>query len=94
MLSCEIGERGAAQAALEAFESNACDVAQIDEHAVRALLTAAVRLYAARVESTGMFAGVERDAIAATDALVTASTLLRSVSVAPFELGLWEAWGS
>jgi hypothetical protein len=72
----------------------ACDPAQteIDEAGIQALLTSAVKLYAARVDRDGTFAGVARGSITATDALVTAATLLRAVNVAPFELGLWEAW--
>jgi hypothetical protein len=92
MSSSNASDRDCALAALRAVEANAGDVAEIDESAIRALLTSAVRLYAARVERAGSFAGVERGAIAATDALVTASTLLKSVNVAPFELGLWDAW--
>jgi len=68
------------------------DGAEIDNESIQALLTNAVRLYAARVERDGNFPGVVSGSIAATDALVTASTLLRAVNVAPFELGLWEAW--
>jgi len=92
MSSSDLGERCSALTALRAFEANPEDVAAIDAAAIQALLGAAVRLYAARVERTGRFAGVEPGAIAATDALVAASALLKSVNVAPFELGLWDAW--
>ncbi len=92
MLSSNARDRDSLVAALHAIEANAGDVVEIDESEIRALLTCAARLYASRVERSGSFAGVERGAISATDALVTASTLLKSVNVAPFELGLWDAW--
>jgi hypothetical protein len=66
--------------------------ADIDEAKIAELLTTAVRLYAARVDQAGAFAAVARGSITATEALVTASALLRAVNIAPFELGLWEAW--
>jgi hypothetical protein len=80
------------RAHIEAIAACAGDAADIDEAGIQALLTAAVRLYAARVDQTGKFAGVTRGGITATEGLIAASALLRAVNVAPFELGLWEAW--
>ena len=68
------------------------DAAAIDEQTIQELLTAAVRLYAARVDQAGPFPGVKAGAISATDALVASTALLKSVNIAPFELGLWQAW--
>jgi hypothetical protein len=66
----------------------------IDAGAIQDLLSAAVRLYSARVEQTGLFPAVARESITATDAMIATSGLLRAVNIAPFELGLWQAWSS
>jgi len=65
---------------------------EVDEATIQTLLAAAARLYCARVDRVGNFRGIVANALPATDCLTTASTLLRSVNIAPFELGLWEAW--
>jgi hypothetical protein len=80
------------RAHVDAIAAASPDAAELDEAAIRTLLTAAVRIYSQRVDREGTFAGIARDAITATDALTAASTLLKAVNVAPFELGLWEAW--
>jgi hypothetical protein len=61
---------------------------------LQALLAAAVRIYADRVE--------ERDAplaafppaagITATQAMVAITAMLKAVNVQLFELGMWQAW--
>jgi hypothetical protein len=61
---------------------------------LQALLAAAVRIYADRME--------ERDAplaafppeagITATQAMVAISAILKAVNVQLFELGMWQAW--
>jgi hypothetical protein len=61
---------------------------------VQALLAAAVRIYADRME--------ERDAplaafptgagITATQAMVVTTAMLKAVNVQLFELGMWQAW--
>lgn len=66
----------------------------IDPVAIQDLLSSAVRLYSARCEQSGLFPAVGRDSITATDAMTACSGLLRSVNIAPFELGLWQAWSS
>jgi hypothetical protein len=70
------------------------DAASVDPAAVQDLLSAAVRLYSARVDQAGLFPAVARDSITATDAMIATSGLLRAVNIAPFELGLWQAWSS
>jgi hypothetical protein len=93
MSSSNVLDRAAElRAHIDAIAACGPDAPDLDEAAIQALLSAAVRIYSRRVDQQGKFAGVTRDAITATDALTTASTLLKSVNVAPFELGLWEAW--
>ena len=76
----------------ELLSSN--ELETIDQASVQELLSAAVRLYSARVEADGLFPAVSRDAITATEAMIASSGLLRAVNIAPFELGLWQAWSS
>jgi hypothetical protein len=59
---------------------------------LQALIAAACRLYAARREAGEEFTPVARNALAATDVMVTASGLLRAADLAAFELGLWQGW--
>jgi hypothetical protein len=60
--------------------------------ALQALIAAACRLYAARREAGEQLAPVARNAVTATDVMVTASGLLRAADLAAFELGLWQGW--
>jgi hypothetical protein len=59
---------------------------------LQALIAAACRLYAARREAGEQFTPVARNALAATDVMVTASGLLRAADLAAFELGMWQGW--
>jgi hypothetical protein len=59
---------------------------------LQALIAAACRLYAARREAGEEFTPVARNALAATDVMVTASGLLRAADLAAFELGMWQGW--
>jgi hypothetical protein len=60
--------------------------------ALQALIAAACKLYTARREGGEDFAPVPRNAISATDVMVTASGLLRAADLAAFELGMWQGW--
>ena len=60
--------------------------------ALQALLAACCRLYAARREAGEDFAAVARNAVSATDVMVTASGLLRAADLAAFELGMWQGF--
>ena len=73
---------------------NSGEAGTIDTGAIQDLLAAAVRRYSARVEQSGLFPAVARDALTATDAMIATSGILRAVNIAPFELGLWQAWSS
>jgi len=61
--------------------------------AIQALMAAACRSYAARVEATGDFPPLAaRSLVSQTDVMVTASGLLKSANLAVFELGMWQSW--
>ena len=55
-------------------------------------LIAACRVYAARREAGEQFTPVGKNALSATDVMVTASGLLRAADLAAFELGMWQGW--
>ena len=59
---------------------------------LQALIAAACRLYAAHREAGERFTPVAKNALAATDVMVTASGLLRAADLAAFELGMWQGW--
>jgi hypothetical protein len=60
--------------------------------ALQTLIAAASRLYAARREAGEDFTPVTRNALSATDVMVTASGLLRAADLSAFELGMWHGW--
>ena len=60
--------------------------------ALQKLMAAASRLYRARREAGEDFWPVGRNALSATDVMITASGLLRSADLAVFELGMWQNW--
>jgi hypothetical protein len=61
--------------------------------AIQALMAAACRSYAARVEAMGEFPPLAaRSLVTPTDVMVTASGLLKSANLAVFELGMWQSW--
>jgi hypothetical protein len=59
---------------------------------LQALIAAACRLYAARREAGEQFLPVAKNALPATDVMVTASGLLHAADLAVFELGMWQGW--
>ena len=60
--------------------------------ALQTLLASACRLYRARREAGEEFPPVAKNSISATDAMVTASGLLKALDLAVFELGMWQNW--
>jgi hypothetical protein len=61
--------------------------------AIQALMAAACRTYAARVEAQGQFPPLAaRSRVTSTDVMVTASGLLKAANLAVFELGMWQSW--
>ena len=61
---------------------------------VQALLTAAVRIYADRMEEreVPLAAFPPGAGITATQAMVATTAILKAVNVQLFELGMWQAW--
>jgi hypothetical protein len=57
---------------------------------LQALIAAVCRLYTVRREAGEQFAPVGKNALSATDVMVTASGLLRAADLAAFELGMWQ----
>ena len=65
----------------------------LSAEAIQALMAAACRAYAARVEATGNFPALAaRSLVTSTDVMVTASGFLRAANLAVFELGMWQSW--
>jgi len=81
---------GIAAAIAQGIANDRLDVLSAD--ALQALLAAACRLYAARREAGETFIPVQKNAISATDAMMTASGLLRATDLSTFELGMWQSW--
>jgi hypothetical protein len=64
----------------------------VSAEALQKLFAAACRIYTARTEAGDQFTPVSRNSISATDAMVTASGLLKAADLAVFELGMWQSW--
>jgi hypothetical protein len=66
----------------------------LDDTDVQALLAAAVRIYAERMEEReeALAAFPPGAGITATQAMVTITAILEAVNVQLFELGMWQAW--
>lgn len=67
------------------------DADAVTVETVQAVLTAAVRLYAAKAESAGSFPAVSPGSgVTASEAGLVASRLLRAADVDLFELMIWQ----
>ncbi len=77
-----------------AFERGIADgkLDVVTAEALQALMAASCRLYTARREAGEQFTPVAKNALTATDVMVTASGLLRAADLAAFELGMWQGW--
>jgi hypothetical protein len=72
-------------AALERGEADA-----IPDHALRQVLTAAVKAYAAKVEaSEGELAPFDADTVTATETVVTACAMIRTADLNLFDIAMW-----
>jgi hypothetical protein len=61
--------------------------------ALQALLGAACKAYAARIEGGHPVAALaQRTTVTPTEVMITASGLLRAANLAVFELGMWQSW--
>jgi hypothetical protein len=69
------------------------EVDRISESAIVDLLTASVKLYAAKVASEAMpfrpLHGAHDEVVTPTEALTATIEILRSLNLGPMELGLW-----
>ena len=62
------------------------------EEAVQSLMTAAVKLFAAKVEAEErFFSPFLEGSVTATDVVVAASEMLRAVNLSTFDLAMWFA---
>ncbi|WP_433260647.1 hypothetical protein ACQPZF_24675 [Actinosynnema sp. CS-041913] len=70
------------------------DAERVPDKAAQRLLTAAVRLYVAKVRAGSPAAAFpDEDAITATEVVVAVSRMLEAVEVEVFELAVWQNWG-
>ena len=61
--------------------------------AVKALMAAVCKTYAAQVEAGEQVLPLpQRGGATATEVMVTASGLLKAANLAVFELGMWQSW--
>jgi hypothetical protein len=64
----------------------------LTNEALQALMAAVCRAYAARTEAGEQSLPLPKNAVSATDVMVSASGLLRAADLAVFELGMWQSW--
>ena len=64
----------------------------LSQEALQKLVLAACNAYAAKVESGADYFPLEGRAVNSTAIMLMASGLLRSQSLAVFELGMWQSW--
>lgn len=62
---------------------------EVDIHAVRTMVSAVTRLYAACCQSTGIELPALNETVSTTDAIMLACALLRAHDLNPFDLALW-----
>lgn len=66
------------------------DPAAVSNQDIERILTAAVRLYAARAETTANYPPpVTRESVSATDIATVASEMIRAVDINLFDLSMW-----
>jgi hypothetical protein len=64
-----------------------------DDADIQDMLAKSVRLYAERAaERDGALPAFARDAVTATEVMVTVTAMLKAVNLQVFELGMWQAW--
>jgi hypothetical protein len=61
---------------------------------LQALLAAAIKSYAARVEASDdpLPAFPVQSGVTATEAMLAVSAIMKAVNVQVFELGMWQSW--
>jgi hypothetical protein len=80
--------RDAEEQAVSVLEELAAN-GEVSPDAVRALVTAATRLYARECERTGEPLPPLAPEVSATEALTLACALLRSQDLTPFDMAVW-----
>jgi hypothetical protein len=79
---------------LDSEEPDSALLGEASDKIAQRLLTAAVRLYAARVAAgSSIDPFTDLDAVTATDVVITVTRMLEAVEVEVFELGVWQNWG-
>lgn len=64
----------------------------LTQEELQRLVCATVKLYAAKFEAESGFPAVPYASINATEAMMTATALLKAANLNVFELGLWQQW--
>jgi hypothetical protein len=72
-----------------ADQANAGALAEVSEQALRSLVSATIRLYAAASEASTADIDPLEDGVSTTDAVVMACALLKARELNPFDLALW-----
>jgi hypothetical protein len=87
-----IDRQGTLKAAADVLAAAVADPDRVGDADLRALIAAAVRLYAIKAEA-GMRAPLPANAggVTITDAMVTVTDLLHALNVQLFELSMWQA---
>jgi len=80
---------GAAFSALADAALTRGDPDAISDQTLHAVLAAAVRIYAAKVERRGDVQPFPEDAVTATEAIVAACGIVRAADLNPFDLAMW-----
>jgi hypothetical protein len=66
------------------------DLAAIPDDSLRRVLTAAIKVYAAKVEAIdGEFMPFEPDSVTATETAVTACAMIRAAGLNLFDIAMW-----
>jgi hypothetical protein len=65
------------------------DLDAIPDEALREVLTAAVKAYAAKAEANGEFPPFEPEAVTATETVVAACAMIRAADLNLFDMAMW-----
>lgn len=68
-------------------------VDRVPDEALQRLMTAAVKLYAAKMAEGGELSPFLEGDVTATEVAVAATGMLKAVEMEVFELGMWQVWG-
>ena len=72
---------------------NSGDLGALAPAAIQALIAAACRAYAAKLEAGEAFPILsQKEAVTGTDVMIVCSALLKAADLQVFELGMWSSW--